>query len=215
MDLYVFLRRKATRGRGRFGRRGDPRRGAREGRALPFHARQLDAKKAAQDAAAARKTFGQCADELIKSKRREWRSEIHAAQWRTTIDDYCGPILDKPVDTIDTAAVLSILQPVWNRIPETASRLRGRAEAVLDYAKAHGLRSGENPAAWRGHLALILPKRQKLSRSHHAALPYHEIPAFVAKLWERDSIPALALEFVILGGTRRRGAWRELGRDRP
>jgi integrase len=159
-------------------------------------------KKADQEAAAARKTFGQCADELIKSKRREWRSEVHAAQWRTTIDDYCGPILDKPVDTIDTAAVLSVLQPVWARIPETASRLRGRIEAVLDFAKAQGLRSGENPAAWRGHLALILPKRQKLSHGHHAAMPYAEVPAFIGKLREVESIPARALEFLILTAGR-------------
>jgi integrase len=162
----------------------------------------LDAKKAAREAEAGRKTFGECADELIKSKRREWRSEVHAAQWRTTIDDYCGPILDKPVDTIDTAAVLSVLQPVWARIPETASRLRGRIEAVIDYAKANGLRSGENPAAWRGHLALILPKRQKLSRLHHAAMPYAEVPAFIGKLREVESIHALALEFLILTAGR-------------
>jgi hypothetical protein len=162
----------------------------------------LDAKKADQEAAAARKTFGQCADELIKSKRREWRSEVHAAQWRTTIDDYCGPILDKPVDAIDTATVLSVLQPIWGRIPETASRLRGRIEVVLDYAKANGLRSGENPAAWRGHLALILPKRQKLSREHHAAMPYPDIPGFIAKLREVESIPALALEFLVLTAGR-------------
>jgi integrase len=162
----------------------------------------LAAKKADREAAAARKTFGQCADELIKSKRREWRSEVHAGQWRTTIDDYCGPILDKPVDAIDTQAVLGVLQPVWGRIPETASRLRGRIEAVLDYAKAHGLRSGENPAAWRGHLALILPKRQKLSRLHHAAMPYAEVPAFIGKLREVESIHALALEFLILTAGR-------------
>jgi integrase len=162
----------------------------------------LAAKKTGQEAAAARKTFGQCADELIKSKRREWRSEVHAAQWRTTIDDYCGPILDKPVDTIDTAAVLSVLQPIWARIPETASRVRGRIEAALDYAKANGLRSGENPAAWRGHLALILPKRQNLSRGHHAAMPYAEVPAFVGKLREAESIQTLALEFLILTAAR-------------
>ena len=162
----------------------------------------LAAKKADTEAAAARKTFGQCADELMKSKRREWRSEIHAAQWRTTIDDYCGPILDKPVDTIDTAAVLSVLQPVWQRIPETASRLRGRIEAVLDFAKAHKLRSGENPAAWRGHLALILPKRGKLTRGHHAAMPYGELPEFIAKLREAESVQALALEFLILTAGR-------------
>jgi integrase len=162
----------------------------------------LDAKKADQEAAAARKTFGQCADELIKSKRREWRSEVHAAQWRTTIDSYCGPIMDAPIDEIDTQAVFGVLQPLWQRIPETASRLRGRIEAVLDYAKANGLRSGENPAAWRGHLALILPKRQKLSRGHHAALPYPDIPGFIAKLREVESIPPLALEFLILTAAR-------------
>ena len=162
----------------------------------------LDAKKADREAAAARKTFGQCADELIKSKRREWRSEVHAGQWRTTIDDYCRPILDKPVDAIDTQAVLGVLQPIWGRIPETASRLRGRIEAVLDYAKANGLRSGENPAAWRGHLALILPKRQKLFRGHHAAMPYGDLPEFIAKLREAETIYALALEFLILTAGR-------------
>jgi hypothetical protein len=160
----------------------------------------LAAKKADREAAAARKTFGPCADELIKSKRREWRSEVHAGQWRTTIDDYCRPILDKPADAIDTQAVLGVLQPVWSRIPETASRLRGRIEAVLDYAKAHGLRSGENPAAWRGHLALILPKRQKLFRGHHAAMPYGGLPEMAmvraamvnsARMWPRIAQPTI------------------------
>jgi integrase len=162
----------------------------------------LDARKADQEDAAARRTFGECAAELIKSKSSEWRSAIHAAQWRTTIDDYCGPILDKPVGAIDTQAVLGVLQPVWGRIPETASRLRGRIEAVLDFAKAHKLRSGENPASWRGNLALILPKRQKLSRGHHKAMPYAEVPAFIGKLREVESIPALALEFAILTAAR-------------
>jgi integrase len=132
----------------------------------------------------------------------EWRSAIHAAQWRTTINDYCEPILDKPVDLIDTVAVLSVLQPIWGRIPETASRLRGRIEAVLDFAKAHKLRSGENPASWRRNLALILPKRQKLSRGHHKAMPYAEVPAFVGKLREVESIPRRAIEFLILTGAR-------------
>jgi integrase len=122
-----------------------------------------------------------------------------------------------PVDLIDTAAVLSVLQPIWARIPETASRLRGRIEAVLDFAKANGLRSGENPAAWRGHLALILPKRQRLSRGHHAAMPYAEVPAFVAELRERETIHALALEFLILTAARSGevlGArWAELDLD--
>jgi integrase len=98
--------------------------------------------------------------------------------------------------------VLGVLRPLWQRIPETASRLRGRIEAILDYAKAHGLRTGENPAAWRGHLALILPRRQKLSRSHHAAMNYAEVPAFMAELRERETIHALALEFLILTAGR-------------
>ena len=162
----------------------------------------LSAKQAAREAAAARRTFGQCADELIKSKRREWRSEKHAGQWRKTVTEYCGPIWDVPVDAIDTQAILSILQPIWETILETASRLRGRIEAVLDYGKAHGLRSGENPAAWRGHLALILPRRQKLSKGHHAALPYRDVPTFVGKLREQEAIQTLALEFCILTAAR-------------
>jgi integrase len=160
-----------------------------------------DAKKASQEAAATRKTFGQCADELIRSKRREWRSEVHAGQWRSTIDRYCAPILDMPVDAVDTVQVLRCLQPIWNRIPETAARVRGRIELVLDYAKANKLRSGENPAAWRGHLALILPKRQKLSRSHHPALPYQGIPAFLATIRDQG-IAGAALEFTILTAVR-------------
>jgi integrase len=159
----------------------------------------LNAKKAG---AAARKTFGECAAELIKSKSSEWRNEKHRAQWSNTLHDHCRSIHDVPVDLIDTAAVLSVLQPVWARIPETASRLRGRIEAVLDYGKANGLRSGENPAAWRGHLALILPRRQKLSRGHHAAMPYGDLPEFIAKLRNTESIHALALEFLILTAGR-------------
>jgi integrase len=162
----------------------------------------LTAKKADQEAAAARKTFGQCAAELIKSKSSEWRNDKHRAQWSSTMHDYCGPIHDVPVDAIDTAAVLSVLQPIWGRIPETASRLRGRIEAVLNYAKANGLRSGENPAAWRGHLALILPKRQKLSRGHHQAMPYPDIPEFLGKLRDTETIHALALEFLVLTAGR-------------
>ena len=139
---------------------------------------------------------------MIKSKRREWGSEKHAGQWRKTVTEYCGLIWEEPVDAIDTQAILSILKPIWETIPETASRLRGRIEAVLDYGKAHGLRSGENPAAWRGHLALILPRRQKLSKGHHAALPYRDVPTFIATLRERESIQTLALEFAILTAVR-------------
>jgi integrase len=170
----------------------------------PLAAKQAarDAARAAQAAGAARRTFGQCADNFVKSKRVEWRSKIHAGQWQKTLNQYCSTIWAMPVDDVDTVAVLSVLKPVWSRIPETASRLRGRIEAVLNFAKAHRLRDGENPAAWRGHLALILPKRQKLSRGHHAAMPYREVPAFIGKLREAETVPARALEFTILTAAR-------------
>jgi integrase len=108
------------------------------------------------------------------------------------------------------------LKPLWQAKPETASRLRGRIEAVLDAAKAQGHRSGENPAAWRGHLAHLLPKRGILTRGHHAAMAYVDVPAFVAQLREREALAALALEFCILTAARSGevlGArWLEIGR---
>jgi integrase len=170
----------------------------------PLAAKQASsaAASAAIAAAAKRRTFGQCADDFLKSKSGAWRSGKHLAQWKSTLAQHCAPIWRLPVDAIDTAAVLSVLKPVWQEIPETASRVRGRIDAVLNFAKAHGLRSGENPAAWRGHLALILPKRQKLSKGHHAALPYQDVPAFIAKLRETETIAALALEFTILTAAR-------------
>jgi hypothetical protein len=146
----------------------------------------LAAKQAAKAAKEARRTFGQCAEDLIKSKRSAWRSEIHARQWQNTIAIYCGPIRDRPVHEIDTRAVLSVLNPIWGTIPETVARLRGRIEAVLNFAKAHKLRSGENPAAWKGNLADILPRRQVLSRGHHAAMPYREVADFIGRLRERE-----------------------------
>jgi integrase len=108
----------------------------------------------------------------------------------------------KRVDEIETGDVLEVLKPIWTEKPETASRLRGRIERVLDAAKAHGLRSGENPARWRGHLDHLLPKPAKASRGHHAALPYCEVPAFMRALRERDGIAARALEFAILTAAR-------------
>jgi len=162
----------------------------------------LAAKKATTEAGGKRRTFGQCAGDLIKSKRSEWRNAEHARQWRTTLETYAAPLWNVPIDEVDTAAVLSVLNQLWTRIPETASRLRGRIEAVLDYGKAHGLRSAENPARWRGHLALILPKRQKLSRGHHAAMDYRSIPEFVGRLRECERMHALALEFLILTAAR-------------
>jgi integrase len=109
-----------------------------------------------------------------------------------------------PVNEVDTAAVLSVLQPIWKTRTETAYRLRGRIEAVLDAAKAKGHRTGENPGRWRGHLDKLLASRQKLSRRHHAAIAYSDVPDFMARLRERQavSMAALALEFIILTAAR-------------
>jgi integrase len=119
-----------------------------------------------------------------------------------TLETYATPVWSMPIDEVDTAAVLSVLQPIWQAKPETASRLRGRIEAVLDFAKAHGQREGENPARWRGHLDKLLPKRQKLTRGHHAAMPYRDVPAFLVSLRQREAIAAMALEFLILTAAR-------------
>jgi integrase len=148
-------------------------------------------------------TFGAFADDYIRSHRPKFRNEKHAAQWEMTLGDaYCKAIRAMPVDRIDTEAVLKVLQPVWTSVPETASRLRGRIENVLDAAKARGYRSGENPATWRGHLKSLLPARQRLTRGHHAALPYDDLPAFMAALRSRKSLAALALELAILTASR-------------
>jgi integrase len=157
-----------------------------------------EARKPIQDA-----TFGECADRLIAAMRPSWRNGKHAAQWETTLCEYAAPLRRLPAHRITTDDVLSVLKPLWNEKPETASRLRGRIERVLDAAKAQGLRTGENPARWRGHLDQLLPKRQRLTRGHHAAMSYGDVPAFVGALQSRQATAALALEFTILTAARR------------
>ena len=134
--------------------------------------------------------------------RPSWRNAKHAAQWQMTLQRYAAPLRRLPVDEVGTDDVLSVLKPLWNVKPETASRVRGRIERVLDAAKAQGLRSGENPARWRGHLDQLLPKRQRLTRGHHAAMAYVEVPAFISDLRSRSATAALALEFAILTAAR-------------
>ena len=162
-------------------------------------------------------TFGECADRLIEAMRPSWRSSKHAAQWEMTLRDYAAPLRRLPVDEITTDDVLSVLKSLWNERSETASRLRGRIEHVLDAAKAQGLRGGENPARWRGHLDQLLPKRQRLTRGHHAAMAYADVAAFMTGLQSRQAIAALALEFAILTASRSGevlGAqWEEFDRD--
>lgn len=147
-------------------------------------------------------TFGRCADDYVAAMEPSWRNAKHAAQWKMTLTTYAEPLRAKAVDAITTQDVLDVLKVLWKRVPETAERLRGRIENVLDAAKAKGHRSGENPARWRGHLDQLLPKRQRLSRGHHAALGYEVVPVFMGRLRERDAVAARALEFVILTAAR-------------
>jgi integrase len=147
-------------------------------------------------------TFGECADRVIEAMRPSWRNGKHAGQWEMTLRDYAAPLRRLPVDKITTDDMLLVLRPLWNKMPETASRLRGRIERVLDAAKAQGLRSGENPARWRGHLDQLLPKRQRLTRGHHAAMRYTELSAFVSDLQARQATAARALEFAVLTAAR-------------
>lgn len=162
----------------------------------------IAAKEARRNAARLIPTFGALADDYIESHKAKFRSPKHIRQWTTTLETYCGPLRSKPVNTIDTEAVLMVLRPIWGEIPETASRIRGRIENILDAAKAKGLLTGENPARWKGHLKSLLPSRQKLTRGHHPALPYSEIADFMAALRAREASAALALELCILTATR-------------
>ena len=162
-------------------------------------------------------TFGELADEIASQLSEGFRNEKHKAQWRMTLTVYAEPLRMKSVDKIATDDVLAVLRPIWQAKPETASRLRGRIERVLDAAKAKGYRTGENPAAWRGHLDNLLPKPSRLSRGHHAAMPYADVPAFIARLREREAVAASALEFAILTAVRSGEAlgarWSEIDLD--
>lgn len=151
----------------------------------------------------AEKTFGDAADLFIASMEGSWRNQKHRAQWSMTLGDaYCKDIRQRPVAAISTEDVLRILTPIWTEKAETASRLRGRMERVLDFAQVKGWRSGENPARWRGHLKNALPVRQRLARGHHAAMPFADTPAFLARVVAREAMAARALELLILTAAR-------------
>jgi integrase len=145
-------------------------------------------------------TFKECAAGYIQAHQHGWKNRKHAAQWESTLATYAYPIIGKlPVGAVDESHIMKILQPIWNTKTETASRVRGRIEKVLDRARALKLRTGDNPARWKGHLDHLLPKRSQVAPvEHHAALPYKDLPAFMAALRKRDSISAKALEFAIL-----------------
>jgi integrase len=162
----------------------------------------LAVRRAEQDARREKPAFGVFAEQMLSDIELQWRNPKHRAQWRFSLREYGKPIWDMSVNDIDTQDILRVLKPIWQTIPETASRLRGRVERVLDAAAAKGLRTGANPARWKGHLDHLLPKRHKLTRGHHAAMPYDQVPKFVTELRQRDNMSALALEFLILCAAR-------------
>ena len=146
--------------------------------------------------------FGDVAIDLINQIETGFRNAKHRTQWRNTLTTYCVAIWNLPVDQVSTEHVLAILKPIWLTKAETASRLRGRIERVLNAAKVQGFRIGENPAAWQGHLQLLLQKRHRLQRGHHPALPFDELPTFWKRLSEKDTVSAEALRFLILTAGR-------------
>ena len=178
----------------------------------PREHRNADRRRGKLEAAKAVTTFRQCAEKFIAANRVKWKSQVHALQWEATFNETrrgrkvfpaaTAVINDLPVASIDTALVLRVLEPLWSKTPETASRIRGRIELVLDWAKVRGEREGENPARWRGHLDKVLPNISKVGRGHHAALPYLDLPAFMANLRAKPGVDARALELCVLTAAR-------------
>lgn len=149
-------------------------------------------------------TFKEAAERCIEDRRAEWSNAKHAQQWENTLTTYAYPHIGAmSVAAIDTGLVRACLDPIWTTKTETASRLRQRIEAVLDWAKVHGYRSGDNPAAWRGHLDAVMAKPTKVAKTeNHAALSYAQVPAFVKELRSHEGVAAAALEFTILTAAR-------------
>jgi integrase len=160
------------------------------------------AQQAVEDARAI--TFDHCADAFIKAHSSGWKNKKHVAQWKATLRTYVSPVFGSlPVQAVDVALVMKVLEPIWTTTPETAARVRGRVESVLNWAKARGYRTGENPALWKGHLDNLLPARKKIADvKHHAALPFDQTTKFIDALRQVDGVASLALEFAILTAGR-------------
>lgn len=169
----------------------------------PIETRRAERLAAKLDAAKAL-TFEACTERYIAAHKAGWRNAKHAAQWTATLTAYAYPSFSKlPVQDIDVGLVLKAIEPIWTTKPETAARVRGRIESILDWATARGYRQGENPARWRGHLENLLPARARVRRvAHHAALPYPKIGRFLAELRRQEGIAARALEFAIQTAAR-------------
>jgi integrase len=169
----------------------------------PKEKRNAD-RSAARLAAARAITFDQAAASYIASHKAAWRNPKHRQQWENTLGTYASPVIGTlPVGAVDVALVLKILEPIWTTKPETARRVRGRIEAILDWARARGHRDGENPAHWKGLLDKLLPSPAKVRQvKHYPALLYTELPRFMGELAEREGVAARALEFTILTAAR-------------
>jgi integrase len=198
---------------------------ARQARALllqgidPLEAR--DVRRAEQRTSALKTsvTFAECSAKYISAKEPEWSNAEHRRQWVTSIAQDVNPAIGNlPVASVDTSIVMRVLEPIWHEKPETAGRIRGRIELILDWAKTRGYRDGENPAKWKGHLENLLPKRDRSAQKHLAALPPREVPALVAALRARGGDLAAVLELAILCGSRigevLGARWDEIDLDR-
>jgi integrase len=169
----------------------------------PIEHRKVAQAQAALEAAKSM-TFDECREAYIKAHAPSWRNAKHHQQWNNTLKTYCSPVFGQlSVQSVDVTLVVKVLEAIWSTKPETASRLRGRVEAILDWAKVRGLRSDENPARWRGHLDKLLPARNKVRKvKHHAALSYVEIAGYLEALRKQKGIAARAAEFAILTAAR-------------
>ena len=160
-------------------------------------------------------TFGMCVDQYLAEHLDSFRNAKHQWQWKETLQRASDAFGDLNVAAIDAPMVIKFLTPIWHKTPETGSRIRGRIEKVLDWAKVHQFRDGENPARWKGHLEHVFASAKG---GNFAAMPFAELPAFMARLRERDSVSAKALELVILTAARSgevRGAtWQEVDLDK-
>ncbi|MBM6577950.1 tyrosine-type recombinase/integrase [Sphingomonas sp. BT552] len=162
-------------------------------------------------------SFGNVALEVIADRRAGWRNAKHAQQWQNTLRTYCAAFWDKPVAAVDIDDVRKALQPIWSAKPETASRVRGRIEAVLDAAKARKLRTGDNPAAWQGNLAHLFHRHSSAPKRHQPSMAYNRLPGFMLDLHRREELSARALELTILTAARttevREARWEEIDLD--
>jgi integrase len=169
----------------------------------PIDAREAARRQVSLERAKSLK-FREAAATYMAAHRTAWKNDKHAGQWTATMQTYAYPLLGEvSVQAIDTALIMKVIEPIWATKPETANRVRGRIESILNWATVRGYRQGDNPARWRGHLDKLLPSLAKVRKpQHHNALPYAELPAFIEKLRKEEGIAARALEFTILTAAR-------------